>query len=116
MGECEYGYVQQAALAYVAEYNPRQQQTREYHEKCHGNVRDHFADDEGGLAHRRYVDLLYGTSLLLGNDVKCRQEAAHHGDGDHYQRRYHKCLVVKMLVVLVCLVYLELASRCGRDS
>ena len=74
VGECEDHDVQQASPAAIAEHGIRQAKTGEDHEERHGHIRDHLAEDEGGLAHRGHVDLLDGTAFLLRDDVQGRQE------------------------------------------
>ena len=110
MGECEDHDVQQASPAAIAEHGIRQAKTGEDHEERHGHIRDHLAEDEGGLAHRGHVDLLDGAAFLLRDDVQGRKEAAHHRDGDHDKRRDHESLVVQGRVVEIAFPGVETGS------
>ena len=80
---------------------PRQHEGNGEHHQPRQPVGYQLGTDEGELAHRRHVDLLDGSRLLLAHHVQGRKGTADKGEQHHHQSRNHEEFVVEPRIVEV---------------
>ena len=80
---------------------PRQHKGNGEHHQSRQPVGHQLGTDEGELAHRRHVNLLDGSRLLLAHHVQGWKGTTDKGEQHHHQSRNHEELVVEPWVVEV---------------